>query len=118
MPRSLRNDRHHAGAERERLGGLVAMRDIERRRAIKDVHQLIALWMAFPSASAGEFGGEDRAVAIGPHPRRAALALCEGRLRRAAKKHPELRQLPIEIDDSDHTPLLPCLDDLHRGVSD
>jgi len=102
MPRSLRNDGYHPSAERDGLRRLVAMREIERCSAVEDVHQFVGLGMAFPAGVAGEFRGEDRAVAVGRYPRPAALAVRAIRLRRAAAKNPELCQLSIEINDGDH----------------
>ena len=80
VPDALRHDRHHPAAERQALPALRG-HQVQRRRAIDDLHDLVALRMPLPGASAGEFGGEDRAVAIGRQPGEGPLALGLGRRR-------------------------------------
>src|SRR2546428_13345599 len=62
VPRPLRHDDHHPGAERKGFR-TVLRHDVQRRRAIDDLHELIAVRMAFPRSVAGKFGAVNIAVA-------------------------------------------------------
>src|SRR5437660_10176510 len=66
MPRSLRHDDHHPGAHRKGFRTVLS-HDMQRRRAIDDLHELVAVRMSFPRSVARKFGAEDIAVANRSH---------------------------------------------------
>ena len=65
MPRTLRVDSGHSGAERERLGRPVVADNIQGRSAVENVDQLVAGEMGFPMTLPRELGGGEGAVAVG-----------------------------------------------------
>src|SRR3989449_5453693 len=106
VPRPLRHDDHHPGAQRKGFR-TVLRHDMQRRRAIDDLHELIAVRMAFPRSVAGKFGAEDIAVAKrsqrgeGPTP----LSLDLGRLRGAPAQQRQFGELGLKIQNRDHSAL-------------
>src|SRR5262245_39330738 len=106
MPRPLRHDDGHPGAHSI---GLRAVRrhGVERRRAVDDLHELIAVRMAFPRSVAGELGAVDVAVAKwrqrGEPP--APLAIAFGHLRSTPAQQGQFVELGLEIQDRDHSVL-------------
>ena len=104
MPRSLRDDHHHPRLERVGLPPVVG-HDVERRGAVDDLHDLVAVRVPFPGSFAGKFGGVDGAVAVGRQPREGALAVGFRGLRGASAQHLELGELGVEIKDGEHISL-------------
>ena len=56
--------RDHSGTQRKRLGWPVVTHNLQRRRAIDDVDQLITGKMAFPMAFPGKLRDAEAAVAV------------------------------------------------------
>jgi hypothetical protein len=63
VPRTLRNDGDHSGANLEGLGLPVIAHDVQDLRAVDNVNQLI-LGMVFPMTYPGVLTGEEDTVAI------------------------------------------------------
>src|SRR5207245_9725626 len=106
MPRSLRRADHHPGSNRKGFRTVLS-HDMQRRRAIDDLHELVAVRMAFPRSVARKFGAEDIAVAKrsqrgeAPTP----LSLDLGHLRGAPAQQRQFGELGLEIQDGDHSSL-------------
>jgi hypothetical protein len=80
---------------------------VKRRRAVDDLHELVAVRMTLPRAVAGELGAEDVAVAERRQCGEAATALPVGlgHLRGAPAQQRQLGELDLEIQDRDHVAL-------------
>ena len=100
MPRTLRVDSEHSGAERERLGRSVIADDFQGRGAVENVDQLVAGEMGFPVTFPRKFGREKGAVAVGSQSAAASLSIRHRRLRGSPAEHCQLREFRVEIDDA------------------
>src|SRR5437588_4274856 len=103
VPRSLRDNDDHPGAQRVGLR-TVLRDDVQCRRAVDDLHELVAIRVALPGAVAGEFCTENVAVAEWSQcgEGTAALPVGLGHLRPAPVQDVELPQLGLQIDDCQH----------------
>ena len=54
----MRHDRDRPGGDLDRAHRFAFDREVQRGRAIDDMHQLLAVWMALPGAKARELAGE------------------------------------------------------------
>src|SRR5439155_8477364 len=82
---------------------------VHRRGAIDDLHQLVAAPVALPWSAAGEFGGEDAAVAVLGELREGPFPFGFSRGRRSPVQHVELGELALDIHDRDHASPSTCL---------
>src|SRR5471030_196566 len=105
VPDALRNDHHHARPKLLLLRPRVGDR-AQHRRALEDVHDLVAGRMPLPSTGAAELAGEDAAVAIRREPRQ-SLAAVGFRTGGRARELCQLGQLGIEIENGGHLFLPP-----------
>jgi len=58
VPGASRIDRDHSSAKRKRLGWPIVANELQDRRAIENVNQLVAGKMGFPVAFSSELGNE------------------------------------------------------------
>src|SRR5215469_18046345 len=99
MPRALRNDSDHSGAELERLGRPLVAHDVEDLRAVENVYHLV-LGMVFPVACPRVLTGEQDTITVRAQQSRAALTLRSRCSRCQTVKHCQLREFCVEIDDA------------------
>src|SRR5437764_11964528 len=94
VPRPLRDDHDHAGFERMGLRSVVR-HDVEGHRAVDDLHDLVAVWMALPRTFAGELGDVDGAVAVRRQARKSAHTTGIRCLRGASAQPLQLGELRV-----------------------
>src|SRR5205085_12019368 len=81
--------------------------DVQRRRALDDLHELVAVRVALPRRGAGKLGAVDVAVAERSERGETAapLPVDLGHLRGTAVEQLQLGELGLEIQDRDHVGL-------------
>src|SRR5258708_27637417 len=104
MPRVLWHDRKHPGAEFVGLQSLFR-HQVQSRRAVDDLNDLVAVRMALPGGIAGKLGAIDVAVAVGRqrYKRSGRLSLRLRRFGPATRHHPHLSQTLFEIKNIGHS---------------
>src|SRR5262245_14333902 len=119
VPRPLRHDDDHSGAHRVGFRTIVR-HGVECCRAVDDLHELVAVGMAFPRSVAGKFRAEDIAVAKRGQRREGStrLSLDLGHLRSAPAQQRQFVELGLEIQNRDHFALHDLLSTDHPWLVD